>query len=132
MTTPKDTLTALGRDVHKVLYYVRTDITTRAVFQLMAAEGLEIPGSTDQAKWRMLGRLAERGFPGAKQGAPKTVTRWGKTVTVRPWCWRQSPVSALEQWEAGSVPTPRGQALLDLKARVDALEARVAELESVQ
>ncbi len=125
--SPDDPFIKLAFAVRAVLRPSHTEVPTRAVFKMLVAAGHTIPGTTEQAKWRTLGRLAERGYPGAFQGEAKDVTRWGKTLKVRPWSWKDVPLAEVEQWAS----RPRsGKEQITLTERVAALEARVAELEA--
>lgn len=134
MTVSANVLAHLGWQVQAALHAsgAQVDVPTRTVYAILTKAGVDIPGTTEQAKWRMLGRLAERGYPGAFQGEPKSVTRWGKTTTVKPWRWKDVPAAKVEAWAAGGgAITPRGTLAADvqeLKARVAELEKQVADL----
>ena len=134
MAISKETLIQLGRDVDAAIASVgaRYGASTKEVFGWLAKANLEVPGKDDQARYRMLGILAEHGYPGATQGDARQVKRYGKQVTMRPWVWRRPDKEALEAWASGAGPTPRVNVSAEIRAlvsRVEQLEARVAELE---
>lgn len=132
MAISKEVLIDLGRLVRAVTFTVAGEVSTREVFDRMAKEEFEIPGKDSQAKFRMLGILAEHGYPGARRGEPKSAKRYNKQVTMRPWLWRSVPQDAFEAWTSGAGPTPRVNVSAEIRAlvsRVEQLEARVAEME---
>lgn len=133
MAISKDSLIELGRGVDAAIAAIGANYgaSTKEVFGWLAKAGIGIPAKDDQARYRMLGILAEHGYPGATQGAAREVTRYGKQVTMRPWVWRRTTKEALEEWASGAGPTPRVNVSAEIRAlvsRVEALEEQVKKL----
>jgi len=133
MAISKEVLVNLGRDVNTAIATVGAQFgaSTKEVFGFMAKAGCMPPGDNDQARYRILGILAEHGYPGAAKGEQKTVKRYGKMVKVQPWVWRLVAKDDLDAWASGAGPTPRvnvSAKTRELEQRIEALEKTVAEV----
>lgn len=135
MAVSKEALVELGRDVNETLgerLKVQFAASTREVFNWLGVVGKTIPGEGTQAQYRMLGILAEHGYPGATRGAATQVKRYGKMVTIHPWQWKAVSDEAVEAWAREAGPTPRvnvSAKMRELEARVQDLQMRVEALE---
>lgn len=128
MAVSKEALVQLGRDVNAVIRRKGAQFaaSTREVFKWVEDDlEVSIPGEGTQAQYRMLGILAEHGYPGATRGAATQVKRYGKMVTIHPWQWKAVSGEAVEAWAREAGPTPR----VNVSAKMRELEARVEALE---